>query len=180
MKPLDEYDYRILELIMENCKLSYKEISKRTGINAMTVMQRIKKLEKSGVIRMYTAKLDPSKLGFNILAYMLINTGTSSEHKGKIFNEVIAKKLEKYPFVSCISTLTGRNDILLRVRARSIEELNKFINKIKTSNKEIKRTETLIVLSDITKSSVTYQNLIHFISNKDYAKSLLGDGVLVE
>lgn len=171
MKPqVDETDYKILEALIENCKLSYRDIAKKTGLNPMTVMNRIKKMEESRVIKQYSAKVDHNKIGLSVVAYVLINANYDVFQKKGVSSQTIAESLVKYPFISCISTTTGRSDILIRVRARDVEELNAFSSEI-TQMEGVKRTETLVVLHDVGRNAVTHKKLMTFLSDDGYRNS---------
>jgi len=67
---LDDVDRHILSVLQENCKLPLVKIGERVGLSAPSVAERIDKLEKSGVIRGYTAILDARKLGKDITAFI--------------------------------------------------------------------------------------------------------------
>ena len=67
---IDEKDKKILEILKENSNLSTYKIHKKTLIPVTTVNNRIKKLNKLGVIKKYTIEIDKSKLGFNLAAYV--------------------------------------------------------------------------------------------------------------
>ncbi len=65
---IDERDRQILSLLLENGRIPLKEIGKRLGISDVAVKKRIDKLEKAGIIRGYTANIDPKALGFSIIS----------------------------------------------------------------------------------------------------------------
>ena len=64
---LEETDKKILNIIVENSRLSLRQIAKKAGVSVATVMHHIKALEKEGIIRKYTAKLDYEKMGYDVL-----------------------------------------------------------------------------------------------------------------
>lgn len=167
----DEKDFQILEMLIDNARISHRDISKATKIPTMTVMNRIKKMEKEGVIKRYSAKIDHEKIGLGIVSYVLINTSFPHVQKKQTTQVEIAKQFAKYPFISCISTLTGKKDILLRVRARDIRELQRFVTKI-AQIEGIGNTETMVVLEDVGRSANTHQELIKFMRDKEYSKQL--------
>jgi len=169
---IDEKDSKILEMLIGNGRISHRKISQESGIPVMTVLNRIKRMEKEGIIRNYTVKLNHEKLGFNCIAYMLINVDLSYTQKNKSTSSEIGKNLSKFPFVSCVSNLSGKKDILLRLRARDIRELNKFVDKI-GQMEGILSTETLVVLNDISRSVDVHKELMTFLRDEDYARRLL-------
>jgi DNA-binding Lrp family transcriptional regulator len=70
---LDKKDLQILELLKRDSKLTTSKIAKKTLIPTTTIHNRIKKLEKSGIIKNYTLNLDWKKLGKNITAFILVS-----------------------------------------------------------------------------------------------------------
>ena len=67
---LDVTDLAILDALQHNCKQPLAEIGKQVGLSAPSVVERIKKLEDGGVIRGYTALLDPRALGKDVTAFI--------------------------------------------------------------------------------------------------------------
>ena len=171
---MDKTDYQILEVLIENSKASTREISGKTGIQQMTVLRRIKKLEEDNIIRHYTVKINHEKLGFSVVAYVFIKTDYSQCDPSATLRSDVMTNLSKYPFISCIGSVTGRKDILVRVRARNIKELEKFIAAI-SMMKEISDTETMVVLNDVVRSPNGHRKLITFLRDKEYAESFFVD-----
>ncbi|MBI2971904.1 MAG: Lrp/AsnC family transcriptional regulator [Candidatus Aenigmarchaeota archaeon] len=136
---LSKKDERILSLLKKNAKLSSKQISGQTGIPVTTVHNRIKKLERDGVIRGYRAIVAREKTGKNVHAFVHIELGMKRE-------QAVVKTLEQMPEVEAWYILTGETDILLKVSVADVHELNDLVlNKLKTV-KSIKKTQTSLVL----------------------------------
>ena len=149
MKGLDEKDLKILDIIKDNSKLSTQQISRKTGIPITTVHNRLKKLEKEGVIEKYTVALNYKKLGLHIQAYILITLDFSSLRKTNHSPEALFGALKKMPEVQSITTLAGQIDLMIKVVVHDIDELNNFIlNKLRTLE-GIDRTQTLIALESV-------------------------------
>jgi Lrp/AsnC family leucine-responsive transcriptional regulator len=140
---LDNLDLHILALLQENCKLPLVKIGERVGLSAPSVIERIKKLEESGVIRGYTAILDARKLGKDITAFI----GVSINHPKLIskFEEAI----DRVEDVQECHHVTGEHTLLLKVKADNTSALEELIRKIR-SLEGVARTETSVVLSTHT------------------------------
>src|SRR5438093_10495430 len=69
---LDQFDRKLLALLQDNAKISQAELGKAVGLTAPSVNERIRKLERGGVIRGYVALLDERKLGQDITAFVEI------------------------------------------------------------------------------------------------------------
>jgi len=119
----DEMSLKILALLQENARLSYTEIGKKVGLTTPSVIERIKKLEDSGVIESYTVNINAEKLGYTITAVMLVSfTGTFKQQEKNII-----ESLSKYYQVAECLRITGKNDFLIKIHVRSMDEF-KIIN----------------------------------------------------
>ncbi len=145
---LDEKDWQILEHLKQNSKLSTYKIARKTLIPVTTVHNRIKKLEKQGIIQKYTVIVDNKKLGKPITAYILVHYDISLWGK-KISREEFRKKILELPNIEAIEYLTGRFDILLKVQLRDMEELNTIILDKLRQIPGIGSSETFFVLEEV-------------------------------
>lgn len=136
-------DERILGTLQENAKMTTGKIAKRTGIPTTTVHNRIKRMERDGIIKRYVPVLDHVKLGNTIHALLFIN----AEHKTN--QEQLAKKLLHVPAVQRVQIITGHYDLLVEVRSVDIHELNILITKTFHSIPGIEKTQTMIVLQEM-------------------------------
>ena len=109
------------------------------GTTRQTVAKKIVLFKKSGLIRLFTIKLDPEKLGLKIRAFVLVREDPESENK-KI-NENVIKEI---PQVSSYYTLFGRYDAVAEVLAKDKTELTNLVKQIRQL-KGIKDTETFII-----------------------------------
>jgi Lrp/AsnC family leucine-responsive transcriptional regulator len=137
---LDSLDLHILALLQENCKQPLVKIGERVGLSAPSVIERIKKLEESGVIRGYTAVLDARKLGKDITAFI----GVSINHPRLLSK--FEKEIDRFEDVQECHHVTGEHSLLLKVKAANTSALEELIRKIR-SLEGVVRTETSVVLS---------------------------------
>jgi len=144
---LDEKDFRILDVLRNEARDSISEISKKTGIPITTVYNRLQRMEQDGIIKGYSAVLDYEKLGLGVLAYILINISYSKHTGQKIDQESIAKKIRSLENVSEVSIITGESDMIVKVRTKSISQLNNFILKKLRNIEGIDKVVTMIALS---------------------------------
>jgi len=149
-------DLKILNVLKQNSKLSVREISKRTKIPATTVHTRLQKLKKDGIIKKYTVELDMEKLGRPILAY--VNTSVDYVHlkKKNLTPNKMADSIIKHPLIESSSAVTGRVDIVFRVRVKDIQELDALINFLR-NQEGILSTETLVVLYEAENNSKLFE-----------------------
>jgi DNA-binding Lrp family transcriptional regulator len=138
-----DIDDMILGLLEADAKLTTNMIAKRTGIPTTTVHNRIKRMEKNGIIKGYTAILDYAKLGKGIHALIFV----SAEHKAD--QEQLAKRLLAIEQVEKAQIITGGFDLQIEARAASIDELNLLITKTLHKVPGIEKTQTMIVLREM-------------------------------
>ncbi|MCK9150506.1 Lrp/AsnC family transcriptional regulator [Methanobacterium alcaliphilum] len=117
---MDEIDSDIIRSLVRNSRMTLSQMSKEINVPDATISNRLKKLENN-VIKQYTLILDPSKMGLIVTAIIIIQT-ESEKHENV---EIELSKLEE---VSEVYSISGEYDILIKVWAKSIEELNKIVN----------------------------------------------------
>jgi len=137
---LDEIDKIILRLLQEDGRMSYSEISRRIKIPESTVRVRVNKLVKNGVIRKFAALINPFKAGYEIIAFI----GIDSE-PAKVRH--VIDELAKLPEVDVLGIATGAHDIFMQVTAKNLQELETFILEKLARIDGIKSTETSILTS---------------------------------
>lgn len=146
---LDKKDLAIIEILKHNSNLSTQQISKKTNIPITTVHNRIKKLEKEGIIKEYSVVLDHKKIGKPIAAYILITVDYKLLQQLKISQYDLTKKLKSNPVVEEAAIITGASDIVIKVRVRDIDELNEFVTINLRNIKGVDKTQTLVVLNSV-------------------------------
>ena len=118
---MDEKDIKIIELLLQNSRISYTEIGKILGVSEATVRKRVENLERNGVIRKYTIEVDPTKLGYKIVAI----TGVDTEPQHFL---TVARKLAEMEEVKWVATSTGDHMIMTEIWAKDGEELARIIS----------------------------------------------------
>jgi len=123
---IDEKDKEILNLLQENYRISYHELSKKVGLAASTTHNRVQNMLSSGIIREFDTLVDPFKVGFETIAILGITVDP-------LKMDEVAKKIAAYDRVQLVVTSTGDHDIVVRIIAKNDKDLWRFINeKIKT------------------------------------------------
>ena len=146
---LDEKDLKILEILKRDAELTSSQISKKTGIPITTIHNRIKRLKQKGIIKNYTINIDYEKLGKLLSAYILITINQSILGK-KISQSQIGKKLKYFEEVESVDIVAGGTDMIIKVRVETMQSLNKFITEKLRNIEGIDKTQTLMVLEEIT------------------------------
>lgn len=146
---LDEKDLQILEQLKANAKLTTSQISKKTNTPITTVHNRIKKLEKEKIIKSYTLSLDFEKLGKPLSSYILITINQNLHPGKKISQEEVGKRIKSFDDVETVDIVTGATDILIKVRSRTMSDLNDFITHKLRNIEGIDKTQTMMVLKEL-------------------------------
>ena len=122
---LDDINLRIIEMLTRDASRPFVEIAKELEISDATVHMRVRRLAAAGIIRKFTIATDSRLLGYDHLAFMGINMKEGSA------DEVTAL-LSQHDEILEIHEIHGRFDLLLKVRARSLEEMRDIVvNKIR-------------------------------------------------
>ena len=141
---LDTLDWQILEAIQENSKQTYSEVGRRLGVAHSTVYDRIRKMEKNGIIKKWTIDIDLEKVGMNYLtARMTVYTDPKE-------SENVAKKLSEAKEVLEVSmSLSEELLIIAKVIARDQNSLHSFIAREVAPLQGVLRIRTSIVTKKI-------------------------------
>lgn len=138
---IDDIDRKLLALLQSDDRLALNDLSKKTGVAASTINDRIKRLVRNGVITGFHARVAPESLGIDLLAFMLV--GWSDARVEAPFLD----KIRKSPAVLECHHVTGAWNYLLKVRIKNTRELETFLANVVKGVKGVERTETLIALS---------------------------------
>ena len=139
---LDEINLKILAILSRDASKPFVEIARMLGMSDATVHMRVKRLMASGIIRSFTISTDSRMLGYSHLAFMGINIrqGCADE---------IVGYLSKQDEIMEVHEIHGRFDILLKIRATSLEEMRDIIvNKVRQLP-QISEAELMTVLKTI-------------------------------
>ncbi|MFC1487145.1 Lrp/AsnC family transcriptional regulator [Thermoproteota archaeon] len=144
MFSLDALDWKILRAMQENSKQTYSQIGRKLGVAHSTVYDRIRKLDKNGIIKKWTLDIDLEKLGLNyIMAQMIVYTNPKE-------TENVAKKLSGAKEVLEVSlSLSEELLILTKLLAKDQESLHSFIAKKVAPLQGVLRIRTSIITKKI-------------------------------
>jgi len=120
---LDKTDKAILNILQENSRTTIKEMAKRLSLSTTPIFDRMKKLEKAGVIKQYVALVEPKLIGKSLTVFINISI---KEHGKEAINEFV-KNMTAFPEVIECHHVTGNADFILKLVLADIEEYNQFI-----------------------------------------------------
>ena len=122
---MDKLDFQIISELRNNARQTASDISKSIHLSVSTVIERIRKMEKSGLIKSYTVITNDHKLGNDITVLMEV----SMEHPR--FNDDFINRINEHPNIIACYYLTGEFDFMLKICCRSSEHLEQIHNQIK-------------------------------------------------
>ncbi|WP_081210557.1 Lrp/AsnC family transcriptional regulator [Salegentibacter sediminis] len=145
---VDGIDKTILNHLMEDAKKPILEIARSIGITGAAVHQRLRKLEKSGLIEGSKLIVDPRVLGFKTMAFVGVYLDKA------VSNPQAVKKLSEIPEVIECHYTTGDWSIFLKILCRDNEHLMQVLNKDIQAIEGVSRTETFISLNQQIKRQI--------------------------
>ena len=146
-KALDDTDLQILDLLQANARETQVEIARAVGLAPSAVLERVRKLEARGVLKGYSATVDPKALGLGLLAFVAVRSDEAgSENR-------IASALAELPEVLEAHHVAGDDCYLIKIRARDAEHLGLLLRTRISRVPGVRSTRTTIVLETIKETS---------------------------
>jgi Lrp/AsnC family transcriptional regulator, leucine-responsive regulatory protein len=142
-KLLDPIGRKILTQLQEDGRIPFTELGRRVGLSTPAVMDRVRRLEDSGIINGYRATIDAAKVGYPIVAFIAVNVVGD-------FLPRMNKLAKSIPEVLECHRVTGANSFILKIMAASVDELEKLIDKLTP----YVATTTSLVLSSLVTSRI--------------------------
>ena len=148
VKKLDEIDWGILDLLKQNARITVKEMSNKLNLSTTPVFERVKRLEKSGIIDHYTAAINYEKLGIKLTAFAHISF---KDHSKNLIEE-FEQRIIGLPEVQECHYVTGSCDFIVKVLVKDIEKYQEFVTQKLFDLPNIARIESFLSLTVKKKS----------------------------
>jgi DNA-binding Lrp family transcriptional regulator len=145
---IDEIDERIVALLREDARRSFQDIGERVSLSAPAVKRRVDRLQADGVIRGYTATVEPTAFGWHSHAFVELFC------EGRMSGAEVSAAVSKHPEVEGAYTVAGSPSAILHVRATDTQHLEQALERIRETA-GVTRTETQVVLSTLFERPVT-------------------------
>jgi DNA-binding Lrp family transcriptional regulator len=139
---IDDLDHKILARLMENGRESYAGIGQAVGLSTAATKRRVDRLRADGVIRRYTAEVEPAALGWSIEAFVELYC------EGQVPPSRMREMVATIPEAAEAYTVTGEADGILLVRCSDALHLEKVLGVIRTYP-GVNRTRSSIILSHL-------------------------------
>ncbi|ALO17402.1 MAG TPA: Lrp/AsnC family transcriptional regulator [Salinivirga sp.] len=140
---LDATDRKILAILQENARITTKELASQLHLSNTPVYERVKKLEKAGIIEKYTAKLNASKVGRSMTSFIMVSL---QSHTKRVVEE-FQKEAMSLPEVMEFYYISGNYDALLKVMVADMSEFKVFLEEKLASVEHITQFHSIFVIS---------------------------------
>ena len=149
---LDEKDQMLLILLQNNAKLTSKQLAVELHLSVTAIFERVKKLEKSGVISKYVALADKSKIGkdFIVLCHVKLD-----QHRKEYISQ-FEKEIVQFPEILECFHVSGDYDYILKICVKDIKEYREFMVTKLTSLKHIASTQRSFSIKEVKNSTVIF------------------------
>lgn len=139
---IDNTDLKILEILTHDAKKPYTEVAKKVYVSQGTVHVRMNKMEEAGIVERTTLRLNYSKLGYDITAFIGIYL-----QKSDLYEKVLAE-LKKIQEITNIHYTTGNYSMFVKIHCRDTNHLKEVLHDKMQQVEGIERTETMISLEE--------------------------------
>ena len=138
IREFDDLDRRIVELMCKSSQGSYRQIAKQLGVHPTTLIQRVKNLEKKGVINGYRAKVDYMRLGFDYMGIIQVYVEKNMLD--------VQETIRSIPQVLAVFDVTGECDSIVWIACRDREEFSNIVKSI-LKIEGVQKTNTSVILN---------------------------------
>ncbi len=140
---MDAIDREILDLLQADARTTQAQIARKVGLSQPSVAERVRKLEESGVVTGYVARVDPRRLGMDITAFISVDVGHPKHFEG------FARRVMEMPEVLECHRVAGKESYVLKVRTQDTRSLDRLLVEELRLIQGVTRTQTTIVLASV-------------------------------
>lgn len=138
---IDDISLKILKILQKKARIPNVEVARQVGMAPSAVLERIRKLEKIGVIDGYEVRLNPERFGKSQVAFIHVHTGGNGKEKS------LVKSLAALPQVQEIHYVSGDDSYLLKVRETNTKALGRLVREQIAPLGGVVATRTSIVMN---------------------------------
>jgi len=144
-RKLDKIDLNILKTLQENGRISYVDLADIVGLSTTPCMERVKRLEKDGLIQGYYARIDPQAMGYGMLVFVEISLSYQSPDAFQKFNQAVAS----LPYVQECHLVSGDADFLIKARIADMSEYRALLGEMLLTLPGVKNSKSYIVMEEV-------------------------------
>jgi Lrp/AsnC family leucine-responsive transcriptional regulator len=145
IRTLDRLDRRILTLLQQDGRISMKDLSEQVGLSITPCIERVKRMERDGVIMGYFARVNPAALGAALLVFVEI---TLDHKSGNMFDQ-FRREVLRIPEVMECHLISGDFDYLIKARIREMSEYRKLLGDILLQLPGAVQSKSYVVMEEI-------------------------------
>lgn len=147
---LDEFDKKLVRLLQEDCKKTTKQYAHALGLSTTAVYERMRRLEKKGVVKQYVALVDKEKIARNFTVLCHVRLVQHTKENVRRFE----REIQKLESVSECFHISGDYDYMLKINVADVKAYREFmVNKL-TAIEHIGSTQSSFVITDVKDSTV--------------------------
>lgn len=146
---MDKTDLKILKLLQENGTLTHREIASRMNLTITPIYERIKRMERTGVIQKYVALVDQEKLNMSLIAF----THISLKEHSKEFIEKFEKEITEIESVVECFHIAGQFDYLLKIIIKDMKAYQSVVINQLASMENIANVNSSFVMTEVKRST---------------------------
>lgn len=140
---LDKTDRKILEILQANAKITNAQLAQEIGLSPAPTLERVKKLEISGVIKSYHATLDNEKVGLGVSTFVMVSL--KGHNKANI--EAFTQSIDEIDEIIECHHVTGSGDFILKIISQDIPSYQKLMLEKVTNIEVVDNMQSLVILS---------------------------------
>ena len=144
-RQLDKVDVKILQQLQANARIAMTELAEKVGLSTTPCTERVRRLEREGVIEGYHARLNPQALGASLLVFVEIKLSAKS---GDIFDE-FRRAVLKLPHVLECHLVSGDFDYLVKARISEMASYRKLLGDILLRLPHVRESKSYIVMEEV-------------------------------
>lgn len=141
----DRIDRKILAALIGDARISNNELADRVGITPSPCLRRVRRMEEAGIIRGYTARVDPSIDGFTMSAFVIVRLNRQHEDDIRMFENAV----REWDDVLECHLVAGSPDYVLKVMSANLESYERFIKDRIARLNCVSTIETCFVMNTI-------------------------------
>lgn len=146
----DSIDRKILEILQDNGKITNAQLSIEVGLSPAPTLERVKKLEKNGIIESYHANLNKQEIGIGVSTFVHV---ALIGHRKSIVDSFVSQIVGIPEVVEC-HHITGQGDFILKVVSKDITSYQKLLVEVINEIPEIDNTQSTVILSTFKETKV--------------------------
>jgi Lrp/AsnC family leucine-responsive transcriptional regulator len=148
-RELDRIDRNILRKLQENGRISYVDLASQVGLSTTPCLERVRRLEQDGIIKGYTAILEPKSLEAGLLVFLEISLTYRS---GTVFDD-FKREVMKIPHVMECHLVSGDFDYLIKARIGEMSAYRELLGELLLTLPNVDKSRSYIVMEEVKESS---------------------------